>query len=79
LLAAARIEIGWQAEGNRVCDSMSNLGLERILAAKDRTRPGGGGTVCAGGNAAEQQCVGGEQSACDFLDDSPAGDGLLTA
>jgi phosphoglucosamine mutase len=84
LLAAARfLKSQNKLKGNRVvATSMSNLGLERILAQEDislaRTAVGDRYVLeemLHGGNV-----LGGEQSGhIIFLDDSPAGDGLLTA
>ena len=84
LLAAARfLKSQNQLKGDRVvATSMSNLGLERILAQEKitlvRTAVGDRYVLeemLRGGNA-----LGGEQSGhIIFLDDSPAGDGLLTA
>jgi phosphoglucosamine mutase len=84
LLAAARYLKGQgKLRGNRVvATSMSNLGLERALArdgiALARTNVGDRYVLeemVKNGNA-----IGGEQSGhIIFLDDSPAGDGLLTA
>lgn len=84
LLAAARfLKSQNQLKGNRVVGtSMSNLGLERILAQEyislARTAVGDRYVLeemLRGGNV-----LGGEQSGhIIFLDDSPAGDGLLTA
>jgi len=84
LLAAARFlkKVG-RLTGNRVvATSMSNLGLERVLAregiALARTNVGDRYVLeemLKSGNA-----LGGEQSGhVIFLQDSPAGDGLLTA
>jgi len=84
LLAAARFLKGaGRLPGNRVvATSMSNLGLERVLEAEGiamaRTNVGDRYVLeemLKSGNA-----LGGEQSGhIIFLDDSPAGDGLLTA
>jgi phosphoglucosamine mutase len=84
LLAAARFLQGaGKLPGNRVvATSMSNLGLERVLANENialaRTNVGDRYVLeemLKSGNA-----LGGEQSGhIIFLDDSPAGDGLLTA
>jgi phosphoglucosamine mutase len=84
LLAAARFLKGaGKLPGNRVvATSMSNLGLERVLAhegiALARTNVGDRYVLeemLKSGNA-----LGGEQSGhIIFLQDSPAGDGLLTA
>ena len=84
LLAAARfLQAAGKLPGNRVvATSMSNLGLERVLA--------GEGIVMARTNVGDRyvleemlksgNTLGGEQSGhIIFLDDSPAGDGLLTA
>ncbi|MBZ5527010.1 MAG: phosphoglucosamine mutase [Acidobacteriia bacterium] len=84
LLAAARyLKSQSQLKGDRVvATSMSNLGLERVLASEgiSLARAGVGDRyvleeMLRGGNV-----LGGEQSGhVIFLDDSPAGDGLLTA
>jgi phosphoglucosamine mutase len=84
LLAAARFLKGaGKLPGSRiVATSMSNLGLQRALAAEGigmaRTNVGDRYVLeemLKSGNA-----LGGEQSGhIIFLDDSPAGDGLLTA
>jgi len=84
LLAAARfLKSMGKLPGNRVvATSMSNLGLERVLAneniAMARTNVGDRYVLeemLRSGNA-----LGGEQSGhIIFLDDSPTGDGLLTA
>jgi phosphoglucosamine mutase len=84
LLAAARFLRGaGKLPGDRVvATSMSNLGLERVLAregiAMARTNVGDRYVLeemLKSGNA-----LGGEQSGhIIFLEDSPAGDGLLTA
>jgi len=84
LLAAARfLKKAGKLSGNRVvATSMSNLGLERALAgegiAMARTNVGDRYVLeemLRSGNA-----LGGEQSGhIIFLEDSPAGDGLLTA
>src|SRR6266852_1150736 len=84
LLAAARfLKSQNKLAGNRVvATSMSNLGLERALARE--------GISLARANAGDRYVLeemlrsgsvfGGEQSGhIIFLDDSPAGDGLLTA
>jgi len=84
LLAAARfLKTAGKLAGNRVvATSMSNLGLERALAregiAMARTTVGDRYVLeemLKSGNT-----LGGEQSGhVIFLEDSPAGDGLLTA
>ena len=84
LLAAARyLKAQGKLDGNRVvATSMSNLGLERVLAREgiSLARAAVGDRyvleeMLRGGNV-----LGGEQSGhIIFLDDSPAGDGLLTA
>jgi phosphoglucosamine mutase len=84
LLAVARfLKAQGKLKGTRiVATSMSNLGLERALAREDielaRTSVGDRYVLeemLRGGNV-----LGGEQSGhIIFLDDSPAGDGLLTA
>ena len=84
LLAVARyLKMFNQLPGNRVvATSMSNLGLERVLAQE--------GIVMARTNVGDRyvleemlssgSVLGGEQSGhIIFLNDSPAGDGLLTA
>jgi phosphoglucosamine mutase len=84
LLAAARyLKSQGLLKGNRVvATSMSNLGLERVLARE--------GIALARANVGDRyvleemlksgNVLGGEQSGhVIFLDDSPAGDGLLTA
>jgi phosphoglucosamine mutase len=84
LLAAARfLKDAGKLSGNRVvATSMSNLGLERALARE--------GIAMARANVGDRyvleemlnsgNVLGGEQSGhIIFLDDSPAGDGLLTA
>lgn len=84
LLAAARhLKSQSKLKGNRVvATSMSNLGLERILSRE--------GIALARANVGDRyvleemlksgNVLGGEQSGhIIFLDDSPAGDGLLTA
>jgi phosphoglucosamine mutase len=84
LLAAARFlkNAGKLSRNRVVATSMSNLGLERALAA--------GGITMARTNVGDRyvleemltsgSALGGEQSGhIIFLDDSPAGDGLLTA
>jgi phosphoglucosamine mutase len=84
LLAVARyLKNAGKLPGNRVvATSMSNLGLERVLAGENialaRTNVGDRYVLeemLKNGNA-----LGGEQSGhIIFLEDSPAGDGLLTA
>jgi phosphoglucosamine mutase len=84
LLAAARfLKKAGKLTGNRVvATSMSNLGLERVLSREGiglaRTNVGDRYVLeemLESGNA-----LGGEQSGhVIFLEDSPAGDGLLTA
>jgi phosphoglucosamine mutase len=84
LLAVARfLKAQGKLKGDRVvATSMSNLGLERVLAREgmELARAGVGDRyvleeMLRGGNV-----LGGEQSGhIIFLDDSPAGDGLLTA
>jgi len=84
LLAVARhLKSQNKLKGNRVvATSMSNLGLERVLARE--------GIALARANVGDRyvleemlrsgNVIGGEQSGhIIFLDDSPAGDGLLTA
>ena len=83
LVAARYLKEHGKLPGNRVvATSMSNLGLERALAREGislaRTNVGDRYVLeemLKGGNA-----IGGEQSGhIIFLEDSPAGDGLLTA
>lgn len=83
LVAARYLKSRGKLPGNRVvATSMSNLGLERALAREGislaRTNVGDRYVLeemLKSGNA-----IGGEQSGhIIFLDDSPAGDGLLTA
>jgi phosphoglucosamine mutase len=84
LLAAARhLKSAARLKGNRVvATSMSNLGLERAL---DREGISLARTVVGDRYVLEEMLksgnvLGGEQSGhIIFLDDSPAGDGLLTA
>jgi phosphoglucosamine mutase len=84
LLAAARFlkSVG-KLPGNRlVATSMSNLGLERALAADGMTmtRTNVGDRYVLEEMLKSGSALGGEQSGhIIFLDDSPAGDGLLTA
>lgn len=84
LLAAARyLAAMGKLKGNRViATTMSNLGLERILAAEGITLV----RVLVGDRYVLEEMLrsgavlGGEQSGhIIFLDDAPAGDGLLTA
>jgi phosphoglucosamine mutase len=84
LLAAARfLKSAGKLPGNRVvATSMSNLGLERVLAnegiAMARTNVGDRYVLEEMLNS--RNALGGEQSGhIIFLEDSPAGDGLLTA
>jgi phosphoglucosamine mutase len=84
LLAAARfLKSQKQLKGNRVvATSMSNLGLERILAQEEITlaRAAVGDRYVLEEMLRSGNVLGGEQSGhIIFLDDSPAGDGLLTA
>jgi len=84
LLAAARfLKSQKQLKGNRVvATSMSNLGLERILAQEEITlaRAAVGDRYVLEEMLRSGNILGGEQSGhIIFLDDSPAGDGLLTA
>jgi len=84
LLAAARfLKSQNQLKGNRVvATSMSNLGLERILAQEEITlvRAAVGDRYVLEEMLRSGNVLGGEQSGhIIFLDDSPAGDGLLTA
>jgi phosphoglucosamine mutase len=84
LLAAARFLKGQgKLRGNRVvATSMSNLGLERVLAREgiDLARAAVGDRYVLEEMLRANNVLGGEQSGhVIFLDDSPAGDGLLTA
>jgi phosphoglucosamine mutase len=84
LLAAARF---YKAQGKLkgdcvVATSMSNLGLERILAGEHivLTRTNVGDRYVLEEMLRSGNILGGEQSGhIIFLEDSPAGDGLLTA
>jgi phosphoglucosamine mutase len=70
-------------KGNRVvATSMSNLGLERVLAREgiELARAAVGDRYVLEEMLRSNNVLGGEQSGhVIFLDDSPAGDGLLTA
>jgi phosphoglucosamine mutase len=84
LLAVARfLKSQNQLKGNRVvATSMSNLGLERILSREGITlaRAAVGDRYVLEEMLRSGNVLGGEQSGhVIFLDDSPAGDGLLTA
>lgn len=84
LLAAARyLKSQNKLKGNRVvATSMSNLGLERILADEGITlaRTSVGDRYVLEEMLNSDNVIGGEQSGhVIFLEDSPAGDGLLTA
>ena len=84
LLAAARfLKSTGKLNGNRVvATSMSNLGLERALARENITlaRANVGDRYVLEEMLRSGNVLGGEQSGhIIFLDDSPAGDGLLTA
>jgi phosphoglucosamine mutase len=84
LLVAARfLKSAGKLPGNRVvATSMSNLGLERALAADGitMTRTNVGDRYVLEEMLRSGSALGGEQSGhIIFLDDSPAGDGLLTA
>jgi phosphoglucosamine mutase len=84
LLVAARfLKSQNRLEGHRVvATSMSNLGLERILAEEHITlvRAAVGDRYVLEEMLRSGSVLGGEQSGhIIFLDDSPAGDGLLTA
>ena len=84
LLAAARyLKSKGQLKGNRVvATSMSNLGLERALAHEGvgLARTAVGDRYVLEEMLRSGNVLGGEQSGhVIFLDDSPAGDGLLTA
>jgi len=84
LLASARfLKSQDKLRGNRVvATSMSNLGLERILAQENISlaRAAVGDRYVLEEMLRSGNVLGGEQSGhIIFLDDSPAGDGLLTA
>ena len=84
LLAAARhLKASGKLRGNRVvATSMSNLGLERVLAREgvELARAAVGDRYVLEEMLRGNNVLGGEQSGhVIFLDDSPAGDGLLTA
>ena len=84
LLAAARfLKTAGKLPGNRiVATSMSNLGLERALSADgiSMARANVGDRYVLEEMLKSGNALGGEQSGhIIFLDDSPAGDGLLTA
>jgi phosphoglucosamine mutase len=84
LLAAARhLRSAGKLKGNRVvATSMSNLGLERVLAREgiELARAAVGDRYVLEEMLRSNNVLGGEQSGhVIFLDDSPAGDGLLTA
>ena len=84
LLAAARhLRSAGKLKGNRVvATSMSNLGLERVLAREgiELGRAAVGDRYVLEEMLRSNNVLGGEQSGhVIFLDDSPAGDGLLTA
>ena len=84
LLAVARhLKSQNKLKGNRVvATSMSNLGLERVLAREGITlaRTSVGDRYVLEEMLRSGNVLGGEQSGhIIFLDDSPAGDGLLTA
>ena len=84
LLAVARyLKAQNKLKGNRVvATSMSNLGLERVLARESITlaRAAVGDRYVLEEMLRSGNVLGGEQSGhIIFLDDSPAGDGLLTA
>ncbi len=84
LLAAARyLKMFNQLPGNRVvATSMSNLGLERVLAKEGiaLARTDVGDRYVLEEMLKSGSALGGEQSGhIIFLGDSPAGDGLLTA
>jgi phosphoglucosamine mutase len=84
LLAVARyLKSQNKLPGNRVvATSMSNLGLERILAHENisLSRTNVGDRYVLEEMLRSGTVLGGEQSGhIIFLDDSPAGDGLLTA
>ena len=84
LLAVARhLKSQNKLKGNRVvATSMSNLGLERILAHEgiSLARTSVGDRYVLEEMLRSDNVIGGEQSGhVIFLEDSPAGDGLLTA
>src|SRR5437016_8881327 len=84
LLAAARfLKSQNKLRGDRVvATSMSNLGLERVLARENiaLARAAVGDRYVLEEMLRSGSVLGGEQSGhIIFLDDSPAGDGLLTA
>jgi phosphoglucosamine mutase len=84
LLAVARhLKSAGRLKGNRVvATSMSNLGLERVLARESiaLARTAVGDRYVLEEMLKSGNVLGGEQSGhIIFLDDSPAGDGLLTA
>jgi phosphoglucosamine mutase len=84
LLAVARaLKSQGKLKGDRVvATSMSNLGLERVLAREGITlaRANVGDRYVLEEMLRSGNVLGGEQSGhIIFLDDSPAGDGLLTA
>lgn len=84
MLAAARyLKSQNRLKGNRVVGtSMSNLGLERVLETENITlaRADVGDRYVLEEMLRSGSVLGGEQSGhIIFLDDSPAGDGLLTA
>ena len=84
LLAAARfLKSQNKLNGNRVvATSMSNLGLERVLAREnvELARASVGDRYVLEEMLRSGNVLGGEQSGhIIFLEDSPAGDGLLTA
>jgi phosphoglucosamine mutase len=84
MLAAARyLKAQNKLKGNRVVGtSMSNLGLERVMDAEGITlaRTDVGDRYVLEEMLRSGSVLGGEQSGhIIFLDDSPAGDGLLTA
>jgi phosphoglucosamine mutase len=84
LLAAARfLKKAGKLTGNRVvATSMSNLGLERVLAREriEMARTNVGDRYVLEEMLESGNALGGEQSGhIIFLEDSPAGDGLLTA
>jgi len=83
LVAARHLKSAGKLKGNRVvATSMSNLGLERILAREgiELGRAAVGDRYVLEEMLRSNNVLGGEQSGhVIFLDDSPAGDGLLTA
>jgi phosphoglucosamine mutase len=83
LVAARHLKSAGKLKGDRVvATSMSNLGLERVLAREgiELARAAVGDRYVLEEMLRSNNVLGGEQSGhIIFLDDSPAGDGLLTA